>query len=229
MKSLKSILIILLLNQPLLLFAASMHEVTVEYAGSLGSQATMHFIRQAQRYTINVHFKAPFTQVNYLSKGSINNNFLRSQQFTDIRHGKIASSAIFDHTKQKVIYGKNGHKKQVHLQGNSYDSLSLPWQIALSPHSTLGLIQLTTGRGVYTFYTPKDIASISHLEYLKTPKGVVTMQVYDLRKISHDKAPLVFGYVSQFKYLPLFIRFHNHIYDIKLQATHLKIDGQSIF
>lgn len=106
MKSLKSILIILLLNQPLLLFAAAMHEVTVEYAGSLGSQATMHFIRQAQRYTINVHFKAPFTQVNYLSKGSINNNFLRSQQFTDIRHGKIASSAIFDHTKQKVIYGK---------------------------------------------------------------------------------------------------------------------------
>lgn len=71
MKSLKSILIILLLNQPLLLFAAAMHEVTVEYAGSLGSQATMHFIRQAQRYTINVHFKAPFTQVNYLSRAQL--------------------------------------------------------------------------------------------------------------------------------------------------------------
>lgn len=229
-KSLKSIsVILLLLNQPLLLVAAAMHEVTVEYAGSLGSQASMRFVRQAQRYTINVHFKAPFTQVDYLSKGSINNNFLRSQQFTDIRHNKVISSAIFDHSQQKVIYGKNGHKKQVHLQGNSYDSVSFPWQIALSPHSTLGPIQLTTGRDVYTFYTPKDIASISHLDHLKTPKGVVTMQVYDLRKISYGKVPLVFGYAREFNYLPLFIRFHNHIYDIKLQATHLKIDGQSIF
>lgn len=229
MKLLKNILIILLLNQPFLLFAEAIHEVTIEYAGSLGSQATMHFVRQGQRYAITVYFKAPFTQVNYLSKGSINSNFLKSQQFTDTHYGKIASSAVFDHARQKIIYGKNGYKKQVRLQGNSYDILSFPWQIALSPHSILGLIQLITGRGVYTFYVPKDIVSISHLEYLKTPKGIVTMQVYDLRKISHGKAPMVFGYVSQFKYLPLFIRFHNHIYDIKLQATHLKIDGQGIF
>ena len=58
MKLLKNILIILLLNQPFLLFAEAIHEVTIEYAGSLGSQATMHFVRQGQRYAITVYFKA---------------------------------------------------------------------------------------------------------------------------------------------------------------------------
>ncbi|MCV2503797.1 MAG: hypothetical protein N4Q30_06940 [Neisseriaceae bacterium] len=224
--------ILLLAATPVFSFADNSpipNKVSIDFAGPGGSVSKINFKKTGNQYNISYSFDVPFYKIVYQSNGTVSNHHLSTNKFTDSRNGSVVSSATFNHANNTVRYGKIGKQQTTQINGHSYDTISLPWEMSFNPDLVLNTFQITTGKKVYLMQAGNTpISSIKKIRKISTPKGTIKTDIYDLELIKGSQTAIQFGYSKQYQNLPVYIKFKNSIYDVEFVATSIVVDGKKI-
>lgn len=200
-------------------------QIEIEFSGL--ASASMHFRRNNDRYLIKADFYLPGNHLHYQSTGYLRNNQLTTLQFTEVRNGKVTSNASFSLPTQTVIYGKANETKRLKLLGQSYDFLSLPWQISLNPQIKLSSFQITNGKEVYLIKSNDiPVKKLRTTRTINTSQGTSLVNIYEIKSLPNS--PVLFGYSSRYQNLPVYIQLRNKFLKLELKATSIVVDSKKI-
>lgn len=121
---------------------------TLQYNGSLGIPAVMHFKRTGDAYTISANINVPLYKISFQSGGKIVGNQLKPSYYRDVRNGKLYASAQF--SGNKTTYGRSDETLQRDtVSGSVMDLFTLSWQLAFNDGKLPHNLKITNGKKLY--------------------------------------------------------------------------------